>query len=87
VINALLMFATAAVGFAGVPWAGFAVGASAILVLGLPAQLDVLKRYRGQAKTDIILIMLFRVGVAAFGAFASAWVGYGLRLLLQVLKS
>jgi hypothetical protein len=47
-----------------------------------PQQSAYLKRYAGQPKTDVALVMLFEVGFGVFGAFASAWVGYGLRLLL-----
>ena len=86
-INALLMFATAAIGFGGSPWAAFAIGACAIVVLGIPQQRQTLKRYAGHPKTDVVFVMVLEVGLAVAGAFASAWVGYGLRLLLQALKS
>jgi hypothetical protein len=86
VINALLIFATAAIGFGGSPWAAFAIGAAAILVLGVPQHRDVLKRYAGHPKTDVIFGMVFEAGLAIAAALASAWTGYGLRLLLQALK-
>ncbi len=81
-INALLLFAAAGIGFGGSPWAGFAVAASLIVVFGIPQQLEHLKRYAGQPKTDIVLVMLFEVALAVGGAFASAWAGYGLRYFL-----
>jgi len=87
VINPLLLFATAAVGFGGAPWAAFAVGASMIVVLGLPAQLDLLRRYRRQPKADLVLIAVFKTGLAIAGSFASAWAGYGLRHLLWHLSA
>jgi hypothetical protein len=82
VINALLLFATAAIGFGGKPWAAFAVGAGMIVLLALPEQRQILKQYRGQPVTDIVLAMAFKVGMAVAGAFVSAWAGYGLRYLL-----
>ena len=87
VINPLLLFGTAAVGFGGAPWAAFAAGASMIVLLGLPAQLDLLKRYRSQPKADVILIAVFKTGLAIAGSFASAWVGYGLRHVLWHLSA
>jgi len=87
VINPLLLFASAAVGFGGAPWVAFAVGASMIVLLGLPAQLDLLRRYRSQPKADVILIAMFKTGLAIAGSFASAWVGYGLRHLLWHLSA
>ena len=87
-VNALLMFAAAGIGFGGSPWAGFAIGASLIVLFGIPQQLALLKRYRGQPKADIVLVMLFEVGLAVAGVLASAWAGYGLRYLVKrLLKS
>jgi len=86
VVNALLIFATAAIGFGGSPWAAFAIGACAIIMLGLPQQRQILKRYAGHPKTDVVFIMVFEVGVAIAGAFAAAWSGYGLRHLLALLS-
>jgi hypothetical protein len=40
------------------------------------------KRFRGQPKTDLILIKLFENGVVIAGALATAWAGFGLRLVL-----
>jgi hypothetical protein len=82
VVNTLLMFAAAGIGFGGSPWIAFAIGASLIVLFGLPQQSAYLKRYAGQPKTDVVLVMLFEVSFGVFGAFASAWAGYGLRLLL-----
>jgi hypothetical protein len=82
-INALLMFATAGIGFGGWPWAAFTIGASAIVLLGAPAQLEILNRHAGQPVTDIVLAMMFKVALVVAGAFASAWAGYGLRNLLS----
>ena len=82
-INSFLIFAAAGIGFGGSPWAAFAICASLIIVLGLPQQHDLLKRFAGQPKTDVYFVILFEVGLAVAGALASAWVGYGLRLLLR----
>jgi hypothetical protein len=83
VTNALLIFASATIGFGGSPWAAFAICASLIIVLGLPQKHDFLKRFAGQPKTDVYFVIVFEVGLAVAGALASAWVGYGLRLLLR----
>jgi hypothetical protein len=82
-INALLIFAAAAVGFGRAPWAAFAIAASLILLLGIPQHLDLLKRYAGQPRTDVYFVILFEVGLALAGAFAGAWTGYALLLLLH----
>jgi hypothetical protein len=82
-VKALLMFATAGIGFGGLPWAAFAIGAAAIVLLGIPQQRERLKRYRGHPKTDIVFAMLFDLGLAIAGAFASAWFGYYLALLFK----
>jgi hypothetical protein len=81
VINALLMLAALGIGFGGSPWPAFAICGTLIVALGIPHQREVLRRYTGQPKTDIVLAMLFEVCAALAGAFASAWVGYGLRVL------
>jgi H+/gluconate symporter-like permease len=83
--NALLLFATAAIGFGGQPWAAFAIGAALIVLLGIPQQRETLKRYGRQPVTDVVLVMLLDIGLVIGGAFASAWVGYGLRYLLELL--
>jgi hypothetical protein len=54
VTNILLFFASAAIGFGGAPWMGFAIGAGMIVLLGLPQQRDFLRRFAGQPKTDVI---------------------------------
>jgi hypothetical protein len=81
VINASLMVAAAGIGFGGSPWPAFAICGVFVVILGLPAQLDILRRYAGQPKTDVVLVMLFETGLAIAGTFASAWAGYGLRLV------
>jgi hypothetical protein len=83
VINALLMFAAAGFGFGGSPWEGFAIGASLIVLFGIPQHREILKRYRGHPKTDIVFGLLFEIGLAVAGAFASAWIGYFLALLFK----
>ena len=82
-INFFLIFAAAGIGFGGSPWAAFAICASLIIMLGIPQRQDFLKRFAGQPKTDVYFAMLFEVGLAVAGALASAWAGYGLRLLLR----
>lgn len=86
IINPLVLFAAAAVGFGGAPWAAFALGASMIVVLGLPAQLDLFKSYRSQPKFDVVLIAMLKTGLAIAGAFACAWAGYGLRYVIWHLS-
>jgi hypothetical protein len=54
-----------------------------LVLLGLPQKLEILKRYRGHPKADIILGMLFEASFGMAGAVVSAWVGYFLALLLK----
>jgi hypothetical protein len=82
-INALLIFAAAGVGFGRAPWAACAISAALILLFGIPQHLDLLKRFAGQPRTDVYFAILFEVGIAIAGAFASAWTGYALLLLLR----
>ena len=63
-VNALLMVAAAGFGFGGSPWIGFAIGAPMAVLLSIPEQLDVLTRYRGQPKTDIVMVILLYLGMA-----------------------
>jgi hypothetical protein len=81
-INALLIFAAAGVGFGRAPWAAFAISAALILLFGIPQHLDLLKRFAGQPRTDVYFAIP-EVGLAIAGAFASAWTGYALLLLLR----
>ena len=67
----------------GSPWIGFAICAPVAIVLSFPQHLDVLARYYGHPKTDIALMILMYFGLVSLGAFASAWVGYFLALLLK----
>jgi hypothetical protein len=83
-VNAFLMLAAAGIGFGGSPRAAFAIGAALILLFGLPHQLRFLRRYAGQPKTDIVLAMLFGVGLAIVGVLMSAWAGYGLGYILRL---
>jgi len=82
-VNALLMFAAAGVGFGGSPWIASIAGAALAIVLSCPDHLDVLSRYKGEPKTDLVLMILVYFGLVTVGAFASAWVGYFLALLLK----
>ena len=77
------MFAAAAIGFGGSPWEGFAIGASLIVLFGIPQQREILRRYRGYPKTDIVFAILFDLALVIAGAFASAWFGYFLALLFK----
>ena len=65
---------------------GFAIGATMIVLLGLPQRRDFLRRYAGQPKTDVYFVMLFEIGLAVVGALASAWVGLGLRYLVARVR-
>ena len=82
VITPLVLFAAAAVGFGGAPWVAFAVGAFMIVLLVLPAQMDLLKSYRSQPKVDLVLIATLKTGLAIAGTFACAWAGYWLRYVI-----
>ena len=62
---------------------GFAICAPVAIVLSFPQHLDVLARYYGEPKMDIALMIVMYFGAVALGAFASAWVGYFLGLLLK----
>jgi hypothetical protein len=53
------------------------------IVVSFPQHLDVLARYYGEPKTDIAFMILMYFCSVAIGAFASAWVGYFLALLLK----
>jgi hypothetical protein len=81
-----VLFAVAAVGFGGAPWPAFIVGAAMIVLLGLPAQLDLLKSYRSQPKVDLVLTATLKTGLAIAGAFACAWAGYWLRYVIWRLS-
>ena len=82
-VNALLMFAAAGFGFGGSPWLGFALGASLMVLSAIPDQLERLKRYRGQPKTDVVLAMLLESGLVVFASLASAWFGHSIALLFK----
>ena len=82
-IKALLMIVAAGIGFVGSPWIGFAFGASLMLLSAIPDQQELLKHYRGQPKTDIVLALLFDSGLTVLGSLASAWFGYFLALLFR----
>ena len=82
VTYALLIFATVGMGFGERPWVAFTVGVAFIVVLAILEHVEILKRYRGQPKTDVVLALGVKVSIAIVGVFASAWSGYGLRLLL-----
>jgi hypothetical protein len=79
---ALLIVATVGLGFGGRPWVAFTVGVAFIGVLAILEYVDILKHYRGQPKTDIVLALMVKASIAIVGMFASAGTGYGLRLLL-----
>jgi 4-hydroxybenzoate polyprenyltransferase len=83
VTYALLVFATAVMGFGGRPWVAFTVGVAFILVLAILEHFEILERHRGEPVTDIVLAMMVKVSLSILAAFAIAWFGYGLRLLLH----
>lgn len=88
VINACLMIAAVGIGFGGSPWAAFAICGSLVVGFGVPAHLDRLKRYAGQPKADIVLVIIFEIGLTIAGTLASAWMGYALRYALaRALRS
>lgn len=81
-VAALLMVGIAGVGFAGEPWLASAFGAMVMVAFCLPENIKTVKRYAGEPSTDIAFAILMQWLVNVAGAFASAWAGYGLRLLL-----
>ena len=82
-VNALLMVAAAGFGFGGSPWIGFAIGAPMAVVLSIPEQLDVLGRYRGEPKTDIVMVILLYLGMVITGVLACAWLGRFVTVLFR----
>jgi hypothetical protein len=82
VVNALFSFGTTGIGFGGVPWTAFAIGASLILLRGIEQLRELFICYSAQPKTDVVLVKIFEIGLAVVGALASAWAGYRLRLLM-----
>ena len=82
-VNALLMVAAAGFGFGGSPWIGFAIGAPMAVALSIHEQLDVLSRYRGQPKTDIVMVILLYLGMVIAGVLACAWLGCFVTILFR----
>jgi hypothetical protein len=82
-INAILMVAAAGFGFGGWPWESFVLCASLMVLSAIPKQQEILKRYRGEPKTDIVFSLLLRSSLTVLGPLASAWFGY---LLARILK-
>ena len=62
---------------------GFAIPASMLVLVAIPQQLELLKRYAGEPKTDIVSACCSSSGMAVAGTFVSAWFGYFLVLLLK----
>jgi len=85
-VAGLLMFGIAGAAFAGEPWFAFAVGAFLMVAFRIPEQVQTMKRYAGQPSTDIVLAMMLEAALNIAGAFAAAWAGYGLRLLLMLFS-
>jgi hypothetical protein len=86
-VPALLMFAAASVGFGGHPWIGFVCGAFLMIASSAPQKVQVLRRYRGEGVTDVVIAMLLQIALNVAGALVSAWAGYGFRLYLMFLAS
>ena len=86
-VPALLMFAAASVGFGGHPWIAFAGGAFLMIASSAPEKVQVLRRYRGEGVTDVVIAMLLQIALNVAGALVSAWAGYGFRLYLMLLTS
>ena len=84
-VPALLMFGTASVGFGGHPWIAFVGGALLLLAYSVPERLQSLWHYRHEPKADVVLNTFFAIALSLAGALASAWAGYGIRLLLRFL--
>jgi hypothetical protein len=83
-IKALLLCAAAGLGFIGSPWIGFAFGASLMQLSAIPDQQELMGRYSGQPKTDVVFAMLLKNALAVVGCLASAWFGYSLALLVKL---
>jgi hypothetical protein len=77
------MIAAFGIGLGGLPWVGFAIGGSLIVLLAIPQQREVLNCYRGHPWTDIIFGLMFEASQAVAGALASAWSGYFLALFFK----
>jgi hypothetical protein len=86
-VPALLMFAAASVGFGGHPWIAFAGGAFLMIASSAPEKVQVLRRYRGEGVTDVIIAMLLQIALNVAGALVSAWAGYAFRLYLMFFSS
>ena len=84
-VPALLMFGTASVGFGGHPWIAFAGGVVLLFAYSAPDSVHVLRQYSGEPKTDIVFNILWAMAATLVGALASAWVGYGVRLIIRFL--
>ena len=84
-VSALLMSGTASVGFGGHPWIAFAGGLVLLFAYSVPDNVEVLRQYRGEPKTDIVFNILWIMAGTFVGALASAWAGYGVRLILRFL--
>ena len=82
-VPALLMFGTASVGFGGNPWIAFAGGVALLFAYSAPDSIRLLKQYEGEPKTDIVFRILWAMAAMLAGAMASAWIGYGARLIVR----
>ena len=85
-VSALLMLGIAGVGFAGEPWLAFVFGAFLMVGSRLPDSVRTVKRYAREPSTDIFIGIMIDLALNVAWAFASAWAGYGLRLLLLFWK-
>lgn len=83
VTYALLVFATAGMGFGGRPWVAFSVGVAFVVVLAILEHFEILERHGGEPATDIVLAMIVKVSLSILAASAIAWFGYGLRLIFH----
>ena len=52
-----------------------------------PEKVQLLRRYRGEGVTDVVIAMLLQIALNVAGALVSAWAGYGFRLYLMLFSS
>jgi hypothetical protein len=62
---------------------GSVIGASMVVLFSFPEQRDILERYRGQPKNDVVLVILLYLGLVMVGAFFSAWLGNFLAFIFK----
>jgi hypothetical protein len=81
-VPALLMFATASLGFGGHPWIACLAGTILLVADNIPERALHLWAHRHQPNADILLSTLWAITTIIVAAAGTAWAGYGARLLV-----